>query len=241
MWCIKGARTQQRPVSTSVDQLNPIRLLLVIVIGLAMSGGFALVMAQDAKPTTTPAPVELSCALDELQAQQAALAAALATFEQDAAENPGAALDALFKTGAAYQELALTCGYIPADAATRAVGTDVERILRALDTVSGDPLNGQLLYNGALACASCHEVGGGTVAPHTEGTYTRAEETRLADPMLAEYSIEQYLVESIVLPASYVVPNYTNVMPTLFGETLTLQELADLVTFLESQDGPSPE
>lgn len=215
--------------------------LATIVIGIGICGGFALVTAQNAEPSATPAPVELACSLDDLQAQQAALAATLATFEQDAAEDPGAALDVLFKTGAAYQELALACGYIPADAATRAVGTDVERILRALDTVSGDPLNGQLLYNGALACASCHEVGGGTVAPHTAGTYTRVEETRLADPLLADYSIEQYLVESIVQPGSYVVPNYTNVMPNLFGDSLTLQELADLVAFLESQDGPSPE
>lgn len=213
----------------------------VIVIGLSILSGAALVVAQTPEPSATPAPVELTCALDDLQAQQAALADALATFAQDAAENPGAALDKLFRIGAAYQELALDCGYIPADAAARAVGTDVQRILRALETVSGDPLNGQLLYNGELACASCHEAGAGTVAPPTEGTYTRVEETRLNDPALAGYSVAQYLVESIVQPGSYVAPNYANVMPNLFGSSLTLQDLADLVAFLESQDGPSPE
>jgi hypothetical protein len=30
-------------------------------------------------------------------------------------------------------------------------------------------------------------------------------------------------------------------MPNDFGERVSLQELADLVMYLESQDGPSPE
>jgi hypothetical protein len=97
-----------------------------------------------------------------------------------------------------------------------------------------------VLYNTEYGCAGCHE-GDNRVAPATEGTYTRAEETRLADPALAGYSVEQYLVESVVLPGDYVVEGYQNVMPHDYGERLTLQELADLIRYLESQDGPSPE
>ncbi len=146
----------------------------------------------------------------------------------------------MFKVGAAYQELALQCGYIPADAATRAVGTDVERILTLLDEVHGDPINGQLLYNGDLGCSGCHE-GENHVGPATEGTYTRIEEVRLHDPVLEGYTPEQYIVESIVQPAHYIAPGYPNIMVSNFGDRLTLQELADLLTYLESQDGPSPE
>jgi hypothetical protein len=106
--------------------------------------------------------------------------------------------------------------------------------------VYGDPLNGQILYDGDLGCAGCH-ISESKIAPPIEGTYTRVEETRLLDPLLAGYSVRQYLVESIVQPAHYLVAGYQNIMLNNFGERLTLQDLADLVMFLESQDGPSPE
>jgi hypothetical protein len=141
----------------------------------------------------------------------------------------------LFQVGEAYQELALNCGYIPADAATRTVGNDVARILNTLDTVSGDPLNGQVLYDGDLGCSGCH-ISDTPIAPATEGTYTRVIEIRLKDPLLADYTPQQYLVESIVQPAHYLVPDYKNVMVNNFGERLTLQDMADLIAFLESQD-----
>lgn len=206
----------------------------VILISLS------LVLAQDSTPTPTPQPVELACDPADLLQQQAELAALLAELKLDNPDEVGVTLDNLFKVGAAYQELALDCGYIPADAATRMVGGDVERILKALDTVYGDPLNGQILYDGDLGCAGCH-ISESKIAPPIEGTYTRVEETRLQDPALAGYSVRQYLVESIVQPAHYLVEGYQNIMLNNFGERLTLQELADLVMFLESQDGPSPE
>ncbi len=220
-------------------------LFILASISLLSAGILAAQSEPTATPTpteiATPEPVTLTCDLAKLQQKQADLAASLQTFSDDAGKNAGVALDTLFKVGAAYQQLALDCGYIPADAASRAVGTDVERILNTLSKVAGDPLNGQLLYNGDYACASCHETGGGVVAPHTEGTYTRIEDTRLNDPALAGYTPEQYIVESIVQPTHYVVPGYNPVMPTDFGSRLTLQNLADLLAFLESQDGPSPE
>jgi hypothetical protein len=69
-----------------------------------------------------------------------------------------------------------------------------------------------------------------------EGTYTRIEEERLKDPLLADYTPEHYLVESIIEPAHYVVPNFPNAMLNNYGDRLTLQDLADLIAFLESQD-----
>jgi Cytochrome c len=219
-------------------------MLFLITATCFISAG-VLAAQSEATPTpteaATPEPVTLTCDLTELQQKQADLATSLQSFSGDVGDNAGVALDNLFKVGAAYQQLALDCGYIPADAASRTVGTDVQRILNTLSKVTGDPINGQLLYNGDLACASCHETSGGVVAPHTEGTYTRIEDTRLNDPALAGYTPEQYIVESIVQPTHYVVPGYNPVMPTDFGSRLTLQDIADLMTFLESQDGPSPE
>ncbi len=213
---------------------------LLALIGLILISG-GLVAAQDtpsttpAIPTGTPSPVELTCDPATLLKQQTELAGQLATLKLENSTDAGKSLDRLFKVGEAYQELALNCGYIPADAATRTVGKDVARILKTLDTVSGDPINGQVLYNGDLGCAGCH-LSDTPVAPPTEGTYTRIEEERLQDPLLAGYTPEQYLVESIVEPAHYIVPNYQNVMINNFGDRLTLQDLADLITFLESQD-----
>ena len=218
------------------------RALVLALIGM-MFLSMGLAAAQDttatptpALPTGTPAPVELTCDPATLMQQQADLAAQLTALKLDTGVSAGESLDKLFKVGAAYQELALNCGYIPADAATRTVGKDVARVLKTLDTVVGDPINGQLLYNGDLGCAGCH-LGDAPIAPPTEGTYTRIEEERLQDPLLSGYTPEQYLVESIIEPAHYIVPNYPNVMVNNFGDRLTLQDLADVVAFLESQDG----
>jgi hypothetical protein len=218
------------------------KIKLFALIGVMLLG-IGLVAAQETAtststpviPTGTPSPVELTCAPANIVKQQADLAAQLATLKLDTSTDAGVTLDKLFKVGEAYQELALNCGYIPADAATRTVGKDVARILKTLDTVSSDPINGQVLYNGDLGCAGCH-LSDTPIAPPTEGTYTRIEEERLKDPLLAGYTPEQYLVESIVDPAHYIVPNFKNVMINNFGDRLTLQDLADLIAFLESQD-----
>lgn len=186
-------------------------------------------------PTGTPSPVELNCDPAELIQQQTDLAAQLAAFKLDTSEDAGVTLDTLFKVGEAYQELALNCGYIPADAASRNVGYDIDRIMNALGTVYGDPINGQLLYNGDLGCAGCHEAEV-PLGPPTESTYTRVDEERLQDPAFEGYTVQHYLVESIIDPAEYVVPDYQNVMVSNFGDRMTLQDLADVVSFLESQD-----
>ena len=223
--------------------INIIRCLMLAVIGMVLISA-GMVLAQDsatpsptpATPTGTPQPVIITCDPATLIQQQTDLAAQLIALKLENSTDAGVSLDKLFKVGVAYQELALNCGYIPADAATRTVGKDVARILNTLPTVYGDPINGQVLFNGDLGCAGCH-LGDAPIAPPLEGTYTRVEEERLQDPLLAGYTVEQYLVESIVEPAHYVVPNFKNVMINNFGDRLTLQDLADLVAFLESQDG----
>jgi hypothetical protein len=197
--------------------------------------------------------------LPENLAQQQATFAKFLTLDFEAGSKQATAN--LFRLGAVYQEMALRCGYIPnepevdvlieqvleyssLDALIQAqsVGNDVETILIELEDLIGDPLVGQLLYNGLepalggalLGCSGCHE--NGDVAPPTEGTWTRVNDTYLLLPDFEDYTVKQYLVESIVHPEIYIVPPYQAVMPNIYSTQLTPQQLADIVTYLDSQD-----
>lgn len=124
------------------------------------------------------------------------------------------------------------------------VGTDVQAVLTELETVTGDPVRGEELYHGktkpaagegtTLPCSGCHQQTADGTGPMTNGTFTRAETIRVNDPALAGYTPEHYLVESILLPGNYIVPNFNNLMPQNFGEKLQIQDLADLIAYLET-------
>lgn len=204
---------------------------------------------------TTPNP---ECAPEVLAQQQNTFAQILKFDFENAPESSTANL---FRLGAVYQDLAIKCGYQPSEQeldalvqltlsltdlqtliAANAVGDDVEEVLAELETVRGDVLHGQELYNGLepvldgslLGCAGCHN---GQTAPTTEGTWTRVNDIRLQDPQFAEYSVEQYLIESILHPNAYIAPDYIEgLMPTFYSTRLDLQQLADLVAYLMSQD-----
>ena len=192
-------------------------------------------------------------------AQQQAVFAQLLTLDFE--NNPEQALANLYRLGSMYQKLAIDCGYQPNESevsalieltlsitdvgtiiAANAVGMDVDTILAELETVSGDSFRGNLLYNGMepsldgspLGCAGCHE--GGT-APLTEGTFTRVDEQRLLLPQFADYTVERYLVESIVHPELYIVEGFAaGLMPTFYGQRLDIQDMADILAYLLSQD-----
>lgn len=198
------------------------------------------------------------CSPDELTRQQETFALYLTL---DFAGDAELALANLYRLGALYQSMALDCGYTPNQAevnmmleralmfaslddliVAQSVGADVDEILVELDEVYGDPLTGQLLYNGLeaalggspLGCAGCHE--NEAIAPLTAGAWTRINDIRLGLPQFAEYTHRQFLVESIVRPLDYITPDYAAVMPEIYGGQLTIQQLADLVAFLDSQD-----
>lgn len=219
-------------------------ILFLLILALASP-----VAAQD---------VFVSCADDELARQQETFAHFLTL---DFASDRDMALANLFRLGAIYQSMALDCGYAPNQAevmvmleqvlefaslddliAAQSVGLNVDEILVELDEVYGDPLNGQLLYNGLetalggspLGCAGCHE--NEAIAPLTAGAWTRISDIRLSLRQFEDYSHRQFLVESIVRPMAYITPGYAAVMPEMYGGQLTIQQLADLVAFLDSQD-----
>lgn len=227
-------------------------LMGMAIISLMMIG-------HDALAQSAPLPEDNPDCSPERLANQQDVFSQILTFDFDA--TPLSSRDNLFRLGAVYQQLAVDCGYVPSEQeinalitltlavtdietiiASNAVGTDIEAILVELEATRGDSFNGQLLYSGVeygldgsgLGCAGCHE---GEAAPPLEGTFTRVDEIRLLLPEFEGYTVEQYLVESIVHPNDYIVPEYVaNLMPTHYGNRLDIQQLADLIAYLESQD-----
>jgi hypothetical protein len=222
--------------------------LVLIVLCLSLLG---LVMAQAGGGGNRN---NVDCSPDGLASHYADLAEDYPLEGDDAAANA-------FALGAALQDLSLSCGYEPAQEEVDAqidrtlslaplslvieassIGGDVDQALAAIEDLSGDSFNGQLLFNGIemgldgaeLGCAGCHD---GEEAPAAEGTWTRADEIRLLEAQFADYTVTQYLVESILQPQAYIVPEYEDVlMPNNFHLRLDAQQLADLVAYLESQD-----
>lgn len=208
---------------------------------LALLTGGALIAAQTSPDEPTPTAID--CAPDALTAHQAELAALLEDFEAQLEEDEAAALGRMYEVGLAYRDAALACGYIPDNIGELVIGTrDMERILTVLDTLYGDPVQGQLLYNGedvsttgsALGCSGCHSDA--DIAPLTEGTWTRWDEQRRLLPQYADADFRYYAVESIIHPLDYVVDGYGETMPQLYPDVLGYQDLADLIAYLESQD-----
>jgi len=125
-------------------------------------------------------------------------------------------------------------------------GVDAEAILAAIDAegITGDAARGQLLYenaerselNSALGCSSCHY--NGVNGPAFEGTWERTVNERLTLDQFEGYSPEQYLVESIVVTGAYIAPGWSDgIMPANFSERMSVQDLADVVAYLETTAG----
>ena len=123
------------------------------------------------------------------------------------------------------------------------VGSDVDAILQRLEeqSIVGDPVRGGQIYTNAstsdlgrrLGCSGCHA--GGLSAPDTALTWDAVLTDRLSDPALADYTPEHYIIESIVQPGNYVVSGYSSgVMPSTFGEQMSLQDVADIIVYLRS-------
>jgi mono/diheme cytochrome c family protein len=95
---------------------------------------------------------------------------------------------------------------------------------------TGDAAAGKAVFMSA-GCAACH-------------TFTPAGSKATVGPdldRLKEYAnkagqpLEDFTTEAIIHPpAKYVPPGFANTMPTTFGKSLTAQEIADVVAFLDS-------
>jgi mono/diheme cytochrome c family protein len=121
-------------------------------------------------------------------------------------------------------------------------GTDVAAILQQIEDegIVGDAIRGEAIYTnrqtsqlGArLGCAGCHA--GGIAGPASDLTWDAVLTQRLNDPDLAGYTPEQYIIESIVLPQNYTVDDWSSSMPSAFGQSMSVQDIADVVLYLRS-------
>ena len=95
-------------------------------------------------------------------------------------------------------------------------------------TSSGNAAAGKAVFTSA-GCAACHTFtpagSNGKVGPDLDQLVDYAKK--------AGQPLEQYTTDAIIHPpAKYVPPGFANTMPTTFGQTLSQQQIADLVAFL---------
>jgi mono/diheme cytochrome c family protein len=111
-------------------------------------------------------------------------------------------------------------------------GTDITKELP-----EGDPVSGEAL-SVSLACTACHiaaPTGPAWLASATEpGIATRAQ-ARFTEPGYSGTAANafQYLFEAVVLPNIHIVSGFAeNLMPNIYGNTLTEQQMADLIAYM---------
>ena len=99
------------------------------------------------------------------------------------------------------------------------------------DLPAGNAIRGKDLFNGAGTCNACHSLEKGVklVGPSLAGIATTAATRK------SGMSAKDNLRESIISPNAYVVADFQpNLMVATFGESLSKQQLADLLAYLES-------
>jgi mono/diheme cytochrome c family protein len=131
--------------------------------------------------------------------------------------------------------------------AVEGVGTDITAELPA-----GDAARGEEIAVSPGGCTACHISTGGAATlgpdwmasgdPDGQGIGTRAElRLEAADYAGTATSGDQYLFESIVQPDAYIVPGNASyapagqsIMPHNYGTTLSAQQVADIIAYLQT-------
>lgn len=111
------------------------------------------------------------------------------------------------------------------------VGTDI-----TVSLPQGDATRGEALAS-SKGCVACHvtaNIGPAWMASGGQpGIGTRAAERLTESDYTGKATTpEQYLFESIVSPGAFVVPGFQPLMPANFGQTLTAQDVADLIAYM---------
>lgn len=112
--------------------------------------------------------------------------------------------------------------------------------------VTGDPVNGEQLYNVTYGCSACHGdpavEGSNAVGPWAGDVPNLGGGARAGKE---DYTAADYLYESILLPSDYISPECPNgpcsgppsAMPANFGQRMSFQDMADVMAYL-LQDEP---
>jgi cytochrome c oxidase subunit 2 len=83
-----------------------------------------------------------------------------------------------------------------------------------------------------IQCKACHSFDGGpSIGPTWKGLFGNEIALNDGTTLTAD---EAYLKESILLPAAKIVKGYQNIMPASFKDTLSDQQLSDLIAFIKS-------
>ena len=89
---------------------------------------------------------------------------------------------------------------------------------------------GQKTYE--IQCKACHSVDGTPgIGPSWKGLF--GHQAELADGTTATAD-EAYLKESILTPAAKIVKGFQNIMPSSYKDTLTEQQISDLIAYIET-------
>jgi len=95
----------------------------------------------------------------------------------------------------------------------------------------GNAANGQQIFEhgkaDAPACASCHHIDSiPSIGPGLGGLADRA------DSRVSGQSAREYIFNSIIAPAKFIVPGFSNQMYGLYGSKLTSQDVADTIAYV---------
>lgn len=92
----------------------------------------------------------------------------------------------------------------------------------------GNAQAGQQVFT-SQGCAGCHSTGtSASVGPGLGGISGRA------GTMVSGLSAGQYLYQSIVDPGAFLVSGFGNLMPKMYGQSLSKQQIDDLIAYLMS-------
>ena len=143
-------------------------------------------------------------------------------------------VDALVAFVMNWEDSALAGGEATPISPADAVGTDITRELPP-----GDADNGKALTE-SLGCTGCHitaAVGPAWLASADQPGMGARAETRFTEPGYTgkATSAAQYLHEAVVQPNAHVVQGFQpGVMPQIYGDRLSPQDLADIIAYLQS-------
>ena len=153
--------------------------------------------------------------------------------EPDPFPSPTPVMEGIRQGQAALEIPTSTPGAVAAPSPTPIPGPELTSTPTPITQPAGDPAAGEQVFATAspLTCSTCHSIDGTTgLGPSLQGIATTAE-TRM--PGL---SAGEYITQSIMDPNAFVVDGFpSGLMPQNFAETLTTQDIANVVVFLLSQ------